>query len=360
MVLVLLASPLAAQDAEDAPAPRKVHIVPTHPRLVFRKDDLARLRKRCLTTHAREYALLKAKSDAAAFLGMKPVAPGLLWQLTGESRYLPWAESDYDVFYEVLEPKRAGVLANHILYAIRRKIMIDGNMGRAIKGGDGTGGSTHSLQGAHHRTAFLPIIGDDVPIALPGEMQKRARWLATRVDELRQIYNTVAYRRGGKATSFHCACFYGRVPNFFEHWRVVTGENYFGDPLLAGFILQPMHNTLPNRHDCASMTNSWGHDHLGRPADYILSARARDGLCQWVIHNPEWVTRRKVGKHDPADFDALGHAWEAALDGLGGYKEGKWSGPVAYWMGHMPSRILYYDPRLKEVAPEELPTTALF
>jgi len=91
-------------------------VVPTHPRVVFRKDDLAKLRKRCLTTHAREYALLKASSDRSAFLEIKPVTPGLLFQLTNESRYLRYAETDYDAFCEVLDPVRARALANDILY----------------------------------------------------------------------------------------------------------------------------------------------------------------------------------------------------------------------------------------------------
>jgi len=63
-------------------------VVPTHPRILFRKDDLAELRRRCLTTHAREYAILKAAADRSIFLEAKPIAPGLLYQLTGESRYL--------------------------------------------------------------------------------------------------------------------------------------------------------------------------------------------------------------------------------------------------------------------------------
>ncbi len=362
LVLVMATALVAvtASSGEEPGAGRPVHLVPTHPRVVFRKDDLAELRRRCLTTHAKEYAVLKSSADRSAFLEVKPVTPGLLYQLGGESRYLQFAASDYDAFFETLTAQEAGAMANGILYRSRKQISIDGNIGRAIKGGDGTGYSTHSHQMSHARTAMLPILGDDVPMALPGEMAKRAKWLAQRVDELRQVYSTVAHRRGGKATSFHCACFYGRMPNFFEHWRVLTGENYFGDPLLAGFLLQPMHNTLPSRHDCAAMTNSWGHDHLGRPADYILASRAKDGLCQWVIHNPEWVTRRKVGRHDPADFEALGRAWLKAIDGLGGYKEHKWAAPVAWWHGHMPSRILYYDPSLKEVAPSELPTSALF
>jgi len=360
IAMSLTAMQWQAGAAEGIAAPREVHIVPTHPRFAFRKDELAKLRRRCLTTHSREYANLKSNGDFFAILGIRPTAPGLIYQLTGESRYLQFAGSDYDAFHEAMPPEQAGRMASDILYSCRRQISIDGNMGRPIKGGDGTGYTTHSLQVSNSRTEILPILGDDVPIALPGEMEKRAKWLAQRVDELRQIYNTIAYRRGGKATSFHCACFFGRVPNFFEHWRVATGEDYFGDPLLAGFILQPTHNTLPLDHSCAAMTNSWGHDHLGRPADYILASRAKDGLCQWVIHNPEWVTRRKVGKHDLADFDALGRAWLAAIDGLGGYKEHKWAGPVAWWTGHMPSRILYYEPSLEEVPPEKLPTSALF
>ena len=84
----LISAQLAAQVAEGDAAPERTQVVPTHPRIAFRKDDLARLRRRCLTTHAREYAVLKASSDRAAYLGTKAVAPGLLYQLTGESRYL--------------------------------------------------------------------------------------------------------------------------------------------------------------------------------------------------------------------------------------------------------------------------------
>ena len=351
LLLPVLAVCLFASGWAQTQEPKRTHVVPTHPRLAFRKDDLAKLRQRCLTTHAKEYALLKANADTAVFLETRPVAPGLLWQLTGESRYLRWAESDYDAFHEVLDPAKAYGLANEILYEHRRRMATDGT---ARLGGKYY---MHLFKG---RSAILTIVGDDVPLARPGELDARLRVLSKVFGEARQIYDLVSYRRGGKATSFHCACFFKTDPQFYEKWRVVTGENYFDSTLMTGLILQAMHNTLPHDHACATMTNSWGHDHLGRPADYIIASRCHDGLCQWVMHNPEWVTRRKVGKHDPADFDALGHAWEVALDDLGGYKEGNWSGPVAYWVGHMPRRILYYDPDLKEVPPQELPTSALF
>ena len=69
------------QEPQGGAVPRNVYIVPTHPKFAFRKADLAELRKRCLTTHRKEYALLKANADAAAFLERTRVAPGLLWQL---------------------------------------------------------------------------------------------------------------------------------------------------------------------------------------------------------------------------------------------------------------------------------------
>ncbi|HUW56544.1 MAG TPA: HEAT repeat domain-containing protein [Planctomycetota bacterium] len=355
------AAPLE-EGAAEAAAPAKAAgpekregtcVVPTHPRLVFRKDDLPGLRQRCLTTHAREYAKLKADGDRAAFLETTPVAPGLLYQLTGESRYLRWAETDYDAFHEVLDPEKARALANDVLYDHRRRMSPKGD---AYLGE----GLSHYMHLFGSRTDVLTIVGDDVPLARPGEMEGRLRELARVFAESRQVYDLVAHRRGGKATSFHCACFFGTGPTLFEKWRVATGENYFGDALLAGLILQAVHNTLPLDHACAAMTNSWGHDHVGRPADYIIASRARDGLCQWVIHNPAWATARDVGKPDPADFDALGHAWVDATRNLGGYKEASWTVPVAWWVGHMPERILYYDPSLTEVPQSSLPTSALF
>jgi len=336
-----------------AEEPKLTFVVPTHPRLAFRKDDLAELRERCLTTHAKEYALLKADADAAAALETKPVSPGLLFQLTGESRYLPWAESDYDAFHEALDPAKAGALARNILYSHRRQMSPTG----AAYLGEGLSHYMHLLGG---HTGVLTIVGDDVPQARPGELQGRLQALARVFDESRQVYDLISYRRGGKATSFHCACFIESGPKLFEKWRVATGENYFGSALLAGLILQTMHNTLPLDHSCAAMTNSWGHDHVGRPADYIVASRSHDGLCQWVIHNPAWATVRDVGQPDPNDFNALGHAWVNAVKDLGGYKEASWTVPVGWWVGHMPERILYYEPALSEVPPSSLPTAALF
>lgn len=334
-----------------APQGEKTLVVPTHPRILFRKDDLAGLRRKCLTTHAREYAILKASADRAIFLDAEPIAPGLLYQLTGESRYLQYAASDYDAFHEALEPAVARKLANDILFKHRRLMAPDGThwLGSTVN---------RYMPSFDNRSDMLRIFGDDVSLARPGELAGRLESLAGFLSEARQVYNAVAYRRGGKNTSFHCACFFERGPRFFEKWRVATGQNCFADSFLVGSILQPLHNTYPLEHQCASMTNSWGHDHLGRPADYILASRARDGLCQWVLHNPGWVSARDVGDPEPGDLGALGRAWVAAIKGLGGYKEH--SPPVGYWPGDMWRRILYYDPQVAEVAPESLPTSALF
>ena len=64
-----------------------------------------------------------------------------------------------------------------------------------------------------------------------------------------------------------------------------------------------------------------------------MSVSPRDGLCQWVIHNPAWVSARPVGKPRPGDVEALGRAWVAAIKGLGGYKETPSMGPVGWWSG---------------------------
>ncbi|HUU43622.1 MAG TPA: hypothetical protein VMX57_07575, partial [Planctomycetota bacterium] len=260
VVSLLLAFALTA--LAQTPAPTVV--VPTHPRLAFRKDDLPRLRERCLTTHAAEYAVLKSAADRAAALDMQPFAAGFLWQLTGESRYLAWAESDYDAFNEVLDAATARRLANDVLYNHRRRMSaVDGRP--AI-------GDVRYMTVFDNRSDVLTLCGDDVPLARPGELASRLRVLAQAFREARETYAAIAHRRGGKNTSFHCACFFNDVPRFYEKWRVATGENHFTDTLMTGLILQGAHNTLPLEHGMAPMTNSWGHDHLGRPAEYLIAS----------------------------------------------------------------------------------------
>ena len=192
-VLSILGLSVALAGTSSAEVP---NLVPTHPRLTFRKDDLPKLRRKCLTTHAGEYARLKAGSDASAFLETNPVAPGLLFQLTNESRYRRYAESDYDAFHEVLDPQKARALANDILYRHRRSMSARGTPYLAER-------YTYYLSTFWNRAGVLTVFGDDVPLARTGELEARLKALAENFRDARQVYNAVAYRRGGKATSFH-------------------------------------------------------------------------------------------------------------------------------------------------------------
>jgi len=303
-----------------------------HPRLLFTKADVPRLRERVREGILKEdFELLKRYLDEGLARGSErarsAIVPlGLCYHLTGDVKYADackeWLLDDgsfgvyatlglygYDLIYDRLSPEERRRCEEQSL-AFRR------------------------AERWRPRARFLHALGvygsgldDDFVAAQIGEGRD---WMLER----KQHLNEWAADRGGDGNSHAYIGQHEYVGTMggFQAWLTCTGEDWFeGFDWAKHMAAYYVYHYLPDRHDTVHIgINCWG----GKNAPLetgatnftaIAAARWQDGLTQW------WV--RNVAMQRQHDYHVFGRLW----------------GP-----------LLWLDPSVPEIPPAEFPPTRLF
>jgi len=327
-----------------------IEVIPDHPRLLLRKDDLPGLRERARTTHATEYARMREWADVQVELGgrVDAVALGLLYQISGDPKYLEKIRADwagggeyrgvlasgcldrrgssaevYDLVYEGLDPEEKEKFAAR-LFASGKRI------------------------------ALLAAYGDTADEARArGSLEMHAKAFG----EYRDFYRKLAGRRGGWMMSFFCGCL-RPYPEVLECWRNATGENHWGDGMqMVGMNAHHLSFRIPFEGILERQSNIRGTETCSKYGTWLYARGAQDGFATWVLNHPEEVTGRGKDLGVTTDLAVLGARWRKVFKELGQYKETYPSiseDPGALW-----EPLLYRDPGVKERSPTVLSTTSL-
>lgn len=306
-----------------------------HPRLLFTKADLPGLRDHVAKPGLREiYGRLKQTVDAqlakgTGYVQAQPAARllvplGLLYHLTGEAQYgeacraltvkAPFgvyaAEGayGYDLIYERLTPEERRLCEQKMLRFIQRPYPDGSVLIQCL-----------ALWGS----------GENEELVAQKLSQMRS-WCLQRKEYL----NGWAADRGGDGNSHGYIGQHEYVATMgaFQAWRAATGEDWF-----EGFnwakTMGPyyVYHLLPNRRLTLNTgINSWGGRHAPIETgaeDFVSIAQAK-----WRCGLTGWWTRQVVCK-DTAYYNILDSDW---------------------------GMVLFYDPEVPDLAPEQFPEDMLF
>lgn len=336
---------MCAAIIEAAPAPARIGTleVPAqsalahneHPRLLFTKTDLPGIRARIAKPGLKEiYTRLQQTVDSQLAQGVQHVQAqgaarmlvplGLLYHLTGEAKYgqacreLTLVASfgvyategtyGYDLIYELLSPEERRQCEQKMLAYIQRPYP-DGN-------------------------AFIQCLalwgsGQQEDLVARKLAQMRA-WCLQRKDYL----NGWAAERGGDGNSHAYIGQHEYVGTMgaFQAWRAASGEDWF-DGFNWAKTMGPyyVYHLLPDRRLTVNIgINSWGGRHAPIETgaeDFVSIAQAkwRCGLTGW------WA--RNIVCSDTAYYNILHNDW---------------------------GMVLFYDPDVPDLAPEQFPPDMLF
>ena len=348
----------AGATQQDAfPKTSKLPFRTDRPRLLFTKDQLPAIKKRCDGPYAEEYKAMAAWADeqakhvlsrafdekvraaaeikdkyAQARAGSALLAPletlGLLWHLTGEERYakagrrlvvagFEIASEDfdhavaYDLFYDVLTPEERLDCGRKMVQYLRSKAgpYMYPELG---------------FHGGRKAKLLISLYGTGIE-----EAEVNAR-LAAAYDFAHKkylaTYAQLAKTRGGWNEGFFCGCMSKEmhVP-FWWCWQNAAGERIFEtNPMFFGMGNWIVYGLM----DLSRDPKEWG-KHLVPVSSAPFGA---DKIAQQGLDICAWAARDSVG------------AWLS-----------KRVHPNQGW-----KKILLEDPELRTVEPRELPETALF
>ncbi|KPL01763.1 MAG: hypothetical protein AMK75_03960, partial [Planctomycetes bacterium SM23_65] len=339
LVLVVLGSWASAVPADEPT------ILPQHPRMYFRKEDLSWIRERCATSHRYWYREMKSWLAAQAELdGGTGVEHAMLYQLTGDEKYLRAAlratemspdPGVYDLLYEAVGA------AVRERYGLR---ILPGEMSKWHTGATGAYFFTVGNMGK-----CLALYGDGVGDA---DAQKRAGLILTNAPITFDYYAEPAPVAAGWMCSFHCGCFVRNLLEYYDHWLVATGDNRFTDsylwPAHATWMAQHL---IPGRWTLVPLSSAWWGEGktIDRAALPEVAHRCQDPATQFFLHN---YRRFCQWEYAPSP---RGYGYFNKLDpkniGLGYWHSG---------LHNVYRIILHYDPAMPERPLSSLPLTAFY
>jgi len=311
-----------------------------HPRLLFTKADLPRIRQRIQHPNLEPvYQRLKKTVDDGLARGSTRAKSavtclGVLYQITGDAKYgqacreairdgkLPCFYPahgiyGYDLVYDLLTPEERRRCEERILDHIKKT--------RTWRG-----------HGGHPRestvfVAALAIFGSGLA---DDYLAKKISGLVPWHLEHKKFLNEWAADRGGcdNSHAYIGQHSYAGTMSAFQAWRAATGQDWF-DGFVWARAMAPyyVYHTLPGKRWTVNVgINSWGSNDAPRESGAnnftsIAQARWKCGLTSWWINNVVMRTRH--------DYHILGSHW----------------GP-----------LLWYEPGVPEIPPSRLPQDMLF
>jgi len=357
----------------DSPLGRK-----EHPRLLVTRAMLPGLRERCRTVYAEDYQrmtrwadqelLTLASKDWKDGTGLtneevrRLLALAFLWQVSRERRYADaamkameayagsvaarsWTDSQtwrtgtptgyvpqrffcsvaviYDLLHDAMTPERREAVGRRILEGVAGRRNVPG-MGYALA----------SFLGVGKAAGVLSVHGDGFDDeSASASLKDLFRYLD---EQFFPDHRFVSRRRGGWMESLHCGCFEEYWLPFFWFLSNATGRNLFrAETVLRGMGTWYVYNIFrfgPGPDSNVVPVSSIDHGGVGTKGAHgmpVCAAASGDGLSAWLIRQPWWQENRGL-----------------RLDRLP---------PEDAWF-----KILFVDPSAEQVAPEQLPETALF
>jgi hypothetical protein len=382
LVLLVILSSGCVAGAQDADG--KLPIRRDHPRILFNKDQLPAIRKKCEGPFAEEYGRMKAQADKRvdeilaegwmeqalaekdpanfknAWKGLEAI--GLLWHVTGEERYAQAGRRLHQLLMRQAERTLDGLAELDRRQQAQGKKLVE-------------------------QAGPLYLSYDLFHDVLDEPTRKKSAHLGIRMIPFkRQFYWML---RPNREDIFHAPGNIGReILGFYGH--AVTPEdvevmndvvNYLDETIhsryLPGFAAKAANRGGWNEcFQCMCMTSphempfwwSWRNGTTAEEHKTYTTNPLFTGMGNWIVYNVmDWHREKPgdyavpVGGNAPNHIGLNGTYWTVPLsrDPVGTWfikqvTRQKWS-PPPLW-----ERILVEEPDIPEVKPEELPETAIF
>jgi hypothetical protein len=356
----------------------------SHPYLYFSKEDIPALRQAAATTHKHYFEVLKKWADKYVDFNPLPAAElpsnidimqiycensmsyivnmSLIYQLTGEPNYLNAAKkwvlefatypseikgnfcvgayaiaiaSGYDMLYNELDQKDRDRLSTLLAAVIER-----GKKGTVSDWWAGI-----SLNHDH----WLPVTGLGVgALALYYENENAPGWLNYFLDIVKTDMNIVgddgAWTEGTADWIYAISLPYV----FYDVYKRILGVDMFRLPMVKNGVSYRLYNWISDNlyiyhHDSF---NNGRYNVLGAASSHLLHKMAmeyKDGNIQWLANQDETLDLQDLNENKAVKSD-----WEISKNSMVPYLQ------CLGW------NFLWYDAKVKPVAPDNLPLNHYF